>query len=182
MKKLFFLAAIAGVTTIVACNSAENQGNTADSPGASSASVAGSQSAGVVPGEYVDLETGEEVYVIPDKETGKAINRDTQEPVRFYVNTESGDTLFTTGVVVNRQLIQRNGKWDFDETKVELEGDEIKMKDNYSKLKVEDGDLKYKEGDDLKIKTEKDGDAKIKTGTSKTKIEEDGEVKRKQKN
>ena len=180
MKKLFFLATFCVLTAAVACNN-ENQGTTADSDNSTAASVAGSQSTGVVPGEYVNLETGNEVYVIPDEETGKAIDRETKDPIRFYVNTKTGDTLFRTGVVVNHQLINQDGKWEFDEAKVEVDGDEIKIKDNYSKLKVDDGDMKYKEGDDKKIKTEKDGDAKIKTATSKTKIEEDGEVKTKNK-
>jgi hypothetical protein len=177
MKKLLILSAIAASTMLAACNNSENEAQNEES----GATVSGtSETRGVVAGEYVNLESGEEVYIIPDKESGKAIDSISGEPVRFYVNTETGDTLFTTGVVVNHQLVQSGGTWDFDPTKVELDGDEIKIKGVDSKLKAEDGDMKYKEGEDFKVKTEKDGDVKIKDGNNKTKID-DGEVKKKQK-
>lgn len=160
-----------------ACNNSPKADHEAGTTASGSASTEGT---GVVAGEYVNLETGEEVYVIPDKESGRAIDSVSRQPIRFYVNTHTGDTLFRTGVVVNNQLVNSNGTWDFDPDKVELDGDEIKIKGEDSKLKIEDGDMKYKKGDDLKVKTEKDGDAKIKNGDSKIKIEEDGSVKRKQ--
>lgn len=181
MKKLFILLAIAATSALTACNNTDNHDNANHSEGNTTAETEATGSGEVVAGEYVDLSTGEEVSVIPDKETGHAINKTSNEPIEFYVNTSTGDTLYKTGVVVNHQLINTNGKWQFDETKVELDGDEIKIKDENSKLKAEDGDLKYKEGEDTKIKIEKDGDAKYKNGDTKTKVEEDGEVKTKRK-
>jgi len=181
MKKLFILLAIAGTSALTACNNSDNHDNAAHTEGNATTENETSASGQVVAGEYVDLSTGEKVSVIPDKETGHAVNKESEEPIEFYVNTNTNDTLFKTGVVVNNQLINTNGKWQLDETKVELDGDEIKIKDENSKLKAEDGDLKYKEGEDNKIKIEKDGDAKYKNGDTKTKVDEDGEVKTKRK-
>ncbi len=178
MKKLFILSAISATLAVSACNNSANDHKNSDSGVTETASA---EAAGVVPGEYVNLETGKDVYVIPDKESGKAIDSISGDPVRFYVNTRTGDTLFRTGVVVNNQLIRSNGTWDFNPEKVEIDGDEIKIKGADSKLKAEDGDMKFKKGDDYKVKTEKDGDAKIKDGDTKIKIDEDGEVKRKTK-
>jgi hypothetical protein len=178
MKKLLILSAIAVSTPLPACNNSRNEAKNEES----GATVSGSsETRGVVAGEYVNLQSGKEVYIIPDKESGKAIDSISGEPVRFYVDTQTGDTLFMTGVVVNHQLIQSGGAWDFDPTKVELDGDEIKIKGVDSKLKAEDGDMKYKQGEDFKVKTEKDGDVKIKDGENKTKID-DGEVKKKPEN
>jgi len=177
MKKLLIVSAISVTTVFTACNNRTNEDKNEASSLTESASTEGP---GVVSGEYVNLETGKEVYVIPDKDSGKAVDSISGEPIRFYVNTQTGDTLFRTGVVVNHQLIESNGTWDFDSSKVELEGDEIKIKGSDSKFKAEDVDTKYKEGEDFKVKTEKNGYAKIKDGNSKTKIEEDGQVKRKQ--
>lgn len=148
----------------------------------------------VVPGSYVDLNSGDSVRVIADPVTGYAINSETKKPVYLYVDHKR-DTIFTTGLVVNNKIIRVDDDYyEVDDTKVTVEdkdviikyadykkkfdGDDYKVKGDDYKLKVEgDGDSKLKDGD-FKKKVEKDGDVKIKDGDSKTKIE-DGEVKRK---
>jgi hypothetical protein len=135
-----------------------------------------STSAQVEPGTYVDLNTGKEVYIIRDESTGYATDSVAKVPVDLYVNTSTNDTLYRTGQVVNHMLVQEEGKWKIDETKVKIDGDEIKIKDGDSKTKIDGEESKVKDGD-YKKKTDGD-DVKIKDGDSKTKIE-DGEVKTK---
>ncbi len=148
----------------------------------------------VVPGTYVDLNSGDSVQVIADPVTGYAINSESQKPVYLYVDNNR-DTIFTTGAVVNNKITRVDDDYfEIDDTKVTIDdkdvilkytdykkkfdGDDYKVKGENYKLKVEgDGDSKLKDGD-YKKKVEEDGDVKIKDGDSKTKIE-DGEVKKK---
>lgn len=159
---------------LMACN---NEGNTADSTSEMEMDATTSGTvAKVEPGTYVDLTTGKTVYIIRDEKTGYATDSVAKVPVEFYVNTSTNDTLFRTGMVVNNLLIEEEGKWKLDETKVKIDGDEIKIKDGDSKVKVDGEESKTKDGD---YKKKVDGnDVKIKDGDSKIKIE-DGEVKTK---
>ena len=140
----------------------------------------------VVPGTYVDLNTGDAIHVIADPETGYAINSETKEPVYLYVNDKQ-DTVFTTGMVVNHKLIALDdGKYEVDATKVKIDDEEVKIKyADYKKkidgdeIKIKDGDYKKKvDGDEMKIKMGDykkkvdDDETKIKDGDSKTKIED----------
>lgn len=150
----------------------------------------------VVPGTYVDLNSGDSIRVEADPESGYAINSETKKPVYLYVN-EKEDTIFTTGVVVNNKLVKTtDGYWEVDEQKVKVEkdgdvvikygdykkkvdGDDYKIKDGDYKLKVEgDGDMKLKDGD-YKRKVDEDGDVKIKDGDTKIKVEDGVVTKRK---
>ncbi len=145
----------------------------------------------VMPGTYVDLNSGDSIQVIADPETGYAINSETQKPVYLYVDNDR-DTIFTTGAVVNNKIVRVDDDYfEVDEAKVSIDdkditikyadykkkfdGDDYKIKGDDYKLKVEgDGDMKLKDGD-YKKKVSEDGDVKIKDGDSKTKIE-DGKV------
>ncbi len=132
--------------------------------------------AAVVPGSYVDLNTGKPIYIIADPETGYAYDSISKVPVDFYINSTTGDTLYKTGLVVNHNLINSDGKWMFDETKVKIDGDKIKIKNGDEKIKINGEETKVKDGD---YKKKTDGDnMKIKDGDDKTKVE-DGEVKSK---
>jgi hypothetical protein len=141
----------------------------------------------VVPGTYVDLNTGRTINVIADPTTGYAYNADTKKPVYLYVSET--DTIFTTGQKVNHMIIPTaDGKYEVDGAKVKVDDDKVKIKyadyvkeydnDSYTikdgdyKKKVEaDGDIKIKDGD-YKKKVQADGDVKIKTEDTKTKIED----------
>ncbi|WP_026897877.1 hypothetical protein [Daejeonella oryzae] len=140
----------------------------------------------IVPGTYVDLNTGDSIEVMADPETGYAYNAETKKPVYLYVD-DNQDTVFTTGVVVNNKLIaSTEGIYEVDETKVKVDDEEIKIKyDDYKKkvdgdeYKVKNGDYKKKvDGDEMKIKDgdykkKVDGDeVKIKDGDTKIKIED----------
>lgn len=160
----------------VALMSCNNESKTADSTADMDMSTTSDTEAQVEPGTYVDLNTGKEVYIIRDESTGYATDSIAKVPVEFYVNTSTNDTLFRTGMVVNNMLVEEEGKWKLDETKVKIDGDEIKIKDGDSKVKVDGEESKVKDGD---YKKKVDGDdVKIKDGDSKIKIE-DGEVKKK---
>jgi len=165
-----------GATMTVALMACNNEGTTADNDSTADMDMSAGTTAQVEPGTYVDLNTGKEVYIIRDESTGYATDSITKVPVEFYVNTSTNDTLFRTGLVVNNLLVEEEGKWKLDETKVKIDGDEIKIKDGDSKVKIDGEDSKVKDGD---YKKKVDGDeVKIKDGDSKTKIE-DGEVKQK---
>lgn len=167
-----------GATMTVALMACNNDGTTdttanADADMDMSATTTEAQ---VEPGTYVDLNTGKEVYIVRDENTGYATDSIAKVPVEFYVNTSTNDTLFRTGMVVNNMLIEEEGTWKLDETKVKIDGDEIKIKDGDSKVKIDGEESKVKDGD---YKKKVDGDdVKIKDGDSKIKIE-DGEVKKK---
>ena len=171
-----FLLAAAMSSALVACNNDRTADTDTDVTADTEMTAGTTEDAFVEPGTYVDLNTGKEVYIVRDESTGYATDSIAKVPVEFYVNTSTNDTLFRTGQVVNHMLVQEDGKWKLDETKVKVDGDEIKIKDGDSKLKIDGDESKMKDGD---YKKKVDGDeTKIKDGDSKTKIE-DGEVKTK---
>jgi hypothetical protein len=105
---------------------------------------------------YVDLNTGRTLSMTTNDQ-GLLVDADTKKPIYIYVDTQKKDTIYgVTGEVINGKIKHEDGKYKYD-------GEEIRMKD-----------------EDSKIKIEKDGDIKIKDGDSKTKIDgETGEVKKK---
>ena len=111
---------------------------------------------------YIDPNTGKEVVLVKDANTGLMVDAETKKPVHIYVDTEKKDTIYgETGKVINGHVIQDGGKYEYAEMNV----------------KSEDGEYKIK-GEDYKEKMEKDGDLKIKNGDVKTKIDgKTGEVK-----
>jgi len=85
-------------------------------------------------------------------------NRETDKPVKFYVNTNTGDTIYGKGrFVVNGYIVRgEDGTYKLDDAKVKIDGDEIKIKDGDSKLKIDDDEMKFKKDDDYKAKSEGD--------------------------
>jgi hypothetical protein len=117
---------------------------------------------------YVDVETGKTVK-LEKGDDGLMVNAETKKPVRIYVDTRTHDTIYgKTGRVINGHIV-RNGN--------EADGYSYR----YDEEIKSDGDGEYKvKGSDYKIKVEKDGDLKIKDGDMKTKIDgETGESKHK---
>jgi hypothetical protein len=130
----------------------------------------------VVPGTYVDLNSGDSIQVIADPQTGYAINSETQKPVYLYVDNDR-DTIFTTGAVVNNKIVRvDDGYFEVDETKVNIDDKDLTIKYADYKKKFDGDDYKVK-GDDYKLKVEGDGDMKLKVGDYKKKVSEDGDVK-----
>lgn len=130
---------------------------------------------------YVDPNTGAPVDLYYNTSEKVTYNRENDKPVEFYVNTNTGDTVYGKGrFIVNGYLIrEEDGSYSLDDKKVEIDGDELKIKGENSKLKIDGDEMKYKEGD-YKVKRDgdelkiKDGDKKIKKEEGKpTKVKED---------
>jgi hypothetical protein len=108
--------------------------------------------------KYENLATGEKVYIIKDSETGKSIDSVTNEPVMFYVNLETKDTINgETGLIVNNKIIKSaEGTYSLIENEVEetldsegdvkikIDGDEMKIKTDDKKIKIDGNEKKVK--------------------------------------
>src|SRR5215203_1198658 len=116
---------------------------------------------------YIDLNSGDTLDYWYDTDKKIVMNRTTNVPVDFYINTYTGDTVYGRGrFVVNGLLLQgEDGKWKFDETKVKIDKDELKIKDGKRKLKIDGEDIKIKDGN-KKLKSE-GNEAKVKDGNTK---------------
>lgn len=146
MKSSFKILSLAVISTaVIACNNKGADDGSSDTTMMSESSeMTTTTTAQVVPGTYRDLTTGKTVYIIADPQTGWAVDSITKVPVEFYVN-DSNDTLFQTGLVVNQAIMKADGKWMLDETKIKRDGNDIKIKySDGSKVKMEDEDLKIK--------------------------------------
>jgi hypothetical protein len=161
------MAGILLVPTFIACNSNTNDNATTDS-------VETEMSASEA--SYVNLSTGEPVTIIRDTEKDQYIYSDTKQPIErdlFFVDVNTRDTLYgTSGVVVNNAVIKSPaGTWTLNESMVERDGDEIKIKTDSTKMKIDGDEMKYKEGDGSKVKVDGD-ESKTKTPDSKTKTDD----------
>lgn len=119
---------------------------------------------------YLDLNTGQYVNVRKDSVNGYMINSKTGEPLDFYVDTKTRDTIYgMTGELVNGKVYQTSeGKWE-----VKRNGEEYKAKsesENSAKVKIEGEEYKMKDGD-YTIKKEGDGDMKIENGRTQVKVD-----------
>lgn len=125
-------------------------------------------------GKYIDLSTGSEVYIINDTLTGVAIDSISRTPVQFYYDPVTLDTLYANGFVVNNMLINEgDGKYKLDDTKIKIDGDEIKIKTGNSKIKIDGDDMKMKD-ENGKTKVDDNEEFKSKDENGKVKIDEEG--------
>jgi hypothetical protein len=154
MKKGSVLFALILSIGLGACNNnAGNNGDATDSTSESTTLNTDMNSSTGTAHEYVDLKTG--TAVRRDEATGRYVD-DAGNPVDFYVDVNTKDTFYgETGTNVNNALINSNGEWKIDDTKIKIDGDEIKMKSGDTKVKMEDDEYKRKT-DDSKLKV--DGD------------------------
>jgi hypothetical protein len=124
---------------------------------------------------YMDLKSGKTFSIDRDATTNRYVNKETREPVLYYVNVATNDTFDQSGRWVNGALVRTSGgEYSVDDSRLRTKIDE-------------DGDIKVKDGDDTKLKMDgneaeaklktdgskekmKDGKYKMKTDTSKTKI------------
>ena len=122
---------------------------------------------------YIDLNSGDTLDYWFDSEKKTVMNRSNNQPVEFYINTHTGDTVYGRGRFVINGLLLRgeDGKWKFDESKVKIDKDELKIKDGNRKLKIDGDEAKVKE-DGRKIKLDGD-EGKIKDGKTKAKVDKD---------
>jgi hypothetical protein len=141
-----------------ACSN-DGEGDTAstDSTSITTTEMDASTASGGTSG-YVDLSTGASVR--RDEATGRYVD-ESNNPVEFYVDINTQDTFYgSSGQVVNNALIHSDdGTWKLDDTKIKIDGDEMKMKNGDDKVKME--------GDEYKEKT---GDTKMKSDGDETKV------------
>lgn len=131
---------------------------------------------------YIDLNSGDTLDYWYDTDKKIVMNRTSNSPVDFYINTTTGDTVYGKGrFVVNGLLLQGDdGKWKFDESKVKIDGDELKIKDGNRKLKIDGDEIKVKEpgrkikseGNETKIK-DKENNTKAKIDNKEMKVKDD---------
>jgi hypothetical protein len=124
---------------------------------------------------YINLSTGAPVTVVKDEQQGYYVYSDTKKPIEkdfFFVDVNTQDTLYgPKGVVVNNAVVKSgSGSWSLNESMVERDGEDIKVKTADGKLKIDGDKLKYKEGDSTKIKVD-GNESKSKVGDSKTKTD-----------
>ncbi len=146
-KSILSLVIIASI--FAACNNAKNTSEESDSTmNGSEDGMMIVEKPTVQAGEYVNLSTGQKVYVIADPMTGVAIDSITQIPIEFYYNPITLDTIYQNGLRVNNMLINLgDGKYKLDDMKIKIDGDEIKIKSDSSKVKIDGTEMKIKSGD-----------------------------------
>ena len=148
-----------GLLSFVACKNEEQTNSTTDSLSNSEVSTTTSGTE-MQSGSYVDLYTGSPVEVSKDEQSGKYMNKKTNEPVYFYINTSTNDTFDVLGRIVNNALIKLDdGKYQVDDARVKIDSD---------------GDIKIKEEDGDKIKMDaSSGNVKVKEDGTKEKFKDD---------
>jgi hypothetical protein len=119
---------------------------------------------------YLDLTTHENIAPRKDTVTGYIMNSKTGEPVDYYINTKTHDTVYgPTGEIVNGRIHKNEeGKWI-----VSSNSDEFSAKsqsDNTAKVKSEGGDYKLKQGS-YTVKKKANGDLKIENGHTQVKVD-----------
>ena len=185
MNKTKFFSLLAGAVTfgLVACNNdGDSTTSTTDSATSTSTDVTTSTtSTGTYAaqadsfrinseaGHYLDAKTGKKIRIKVDPTTGARINEETNEPVRYYVDDRNW-------------WVYGDESWD-NIGEARMEGNELRYKgdgdkwvtyDEKWKVDGGDGEMKMKSGGS-KTKIEKDGDTKIKTSDgTKIKTDEDG--------
>lgn len=118
---------------------------------------------------YLDLSTNKYFPLKKDTISGYMMNSRTGEPVDFYVDTKTHDTIYgVTGEIVNGKLRKTDeGKW-----LVKIGGDEYKVRsesENSAKMNMEDDAYKAKNGS--RTIKEEDGNTKIENGNTQVKID-----------
>jgi hypothetical protein len=112
---------------------------------------------------YIDLESGKHITVVKDSTKGVMVNKETNEPVGIYVDTDTKDTIYgKTGEVINNHVIKtEDGKYTY-EVHANPDNSNIQESEDYKKKVEKDGDVKIKEGD-TKIKIDaENGEKKVK--------------------
>jgi hypothetical protein len=96
---------------------------------------------------YIDLRTGQPVELYYDPKARTTYSAMNNEPVEFYVDMNTGDTVYGRGRYVVNNYITRsnNGMYKLNAAKVKMEKDEIKIKEGNKKFKMDMSNMKMKE-------------------------------------
>ncbi|TDH20038.1 hypothetical protein EXU57_21635 [Segetibacter sp. 3557_3] len=176
MKKTLMAMAAVALLTTVGCgdtatetHSETTSDSMAPSTGAGNTTGTNMETSGDPDpsGTYVDLASGKAVKLKRDSVSHYIVDESTSSPVSYYVNTATSDTFDRSGRVVNNALIKDANNM------WSVDESRIKIKTQ------NDGDVKIKDRNtDTKVKLETNGDGKIKTDSGKIKVK-DGEIKEK---
>ncbi|WP_207511521.1 hypothetical protein [Longitalea luteola] len=113
---------------------------------------------------YIDLRTGQPVELYYDAKTRRTYSATTNEPIDFYVNSTTGDTVYGRGRYIVNNYIMRgaDGMYKLDESRIRISKDEIKIKDGTKKFKMEEGKMKMKD-DKQKARSVRDTTTRMRT-------------------
>jgi hypothetical protein len=161
--KRYFILGVAAITAIsfTSCDSDNNSEDTTmtDSTSISTEMSGTTEAGGAMGSSYVDLKTGKSVR--RDDASGRYVD-ESGSPVDFWVDVNTRDTFYgSAGTNVNNALIYDGGDWRVDDSKIKIDGDEVKIKDEAGKTKIEGNEYKDKTSD-TKVKSEGD-ETKVKT-------------------
>jgi hypothetical protein len=175
--KIFSLVAATITLGFVACNSDGDTTSSTDSTTTTDvttststgnyAAQADSFKVNSEAGYYLNARTGKPIKINVDATTGARVNAETNEPVDYYVDKRTW-------------WVYGDDSWDTI-GEAQMEGDQLRFRDNEKwvtfdeKWKIDEGDGEAKlKTEDSKTKIEKDGDSKTKTSDGKTKTDEEG--------
>lgn len=179
-SKIFSLAAATIALGFIACNNDGDSTSTTDTTSTTTDVTTTNNSTGNYAaqadsfrinseaGNYLDARTGKPIKINVDASTGARVNAETNEPVDYYVDRRTW-------------WVYGDNSWDTIGS-AQMQGNELRYRDNNDKWvsfdekwKVDggDGEAKMKAGDS-KMKVETDGDGKVKTDNAKVKTDEDG--------
>src|ERR1044072_4761066 len=98
----------------------------------------------------------------------------TNEPVEFYVDMNTRDTVYGRGrYIVNNYIVKANdGMYRLDAGKVKIDKDDLKLKDGSKKFKMDQSNMKMK-GWEGKMKGDSTS-GKMKQKDMKKKMDNDG--------
>jgi hypothetical protein len=119
---------------------------------------------------YLDLNTNEHIAPRKDTTTGYIMNSKTGEPVDFYVNTKTHDTVYgPTGEIVNGRIHKNeDGKWIVRNNPDEYLA--TSESESSAKVKTERADYKLKKGN-YTVKKKSNGVIKIENGRTQVKVD-----------
>lgn len=88
--------------------------------------------------QYRDLRTGQDINLRYDKNSKITYNAVTNEPVDYYLNVTTGDTVSGRGqYIVNSYMTNNGGTWGVDTTRLRVSDNGIYIIDGNRKLKTE---------------------------------------------
>jgi len=199
-QRLFGFCAVAVAVSFAACTNDSTNANTADSTSTSTtnttattqttsstsegnyAALADSVEKNSQQGYYLNPKTGKAYNNLKvDRSTGR-ITDESGEPVWRYVDSRNwwvyGDNDYNDDMYNWQQI----GEAKKEGEKLTYKGDDDKWVDYDTKWKVSDNGMKQKmtteDGDKIKVKTDEEGNTKIKVNDEKVKVDKDGNVKK----
>jgi hypothetical protein len=124
--------------------------------------------------KYIDLKTGQPVELYYDPKARRTYSAITNEPVEFYVDMNTGDTVYGRGrYVVNNYIVRStDGMYKLDAGKIKMDKDDLKIKEGNKKFKVNNSNMKMKGVEGGKMKVDSTS-GKMKTNDMKKKVNKD---------